>query len=103
MIKMPELSFNGPGMAPFSRDIDNFWYKISRITLTEPSPEMYLRRIRWSNEIVEILNSIGANFLDFNAKVFLKICNSIKIDETNGLIYLRQFFKEICERIMMYL
>jgi DNA helicase-2/ATP-dependent DNA helicase PcrA len=44
---LPEYSFDGPGMVPFARDIDNFWYKLSKIILTEASPDMYVRRYRW--------------------------------------------------------
>ena len=28
MVRLPEYSFDGPGMAPFARDIDNFWVQI---------------------------------------------------------------------------
>lgn len=40
MARLPQYSFDGPGMAPFARDIDNFWYKLSRIILV-------LRQIWW--------------------------------------------------------
>jgi len=33
MIRLPDFSFDGPGMAPFSRDIENFWFKVARIVL----------------------------------------------------------------------
>ncbi len=54
IIKHPNLSFDGPGMAPFSRDIDNFWFKVSKIILTEPSPDIYVRRLRWTGEILKV-------------------------------------------------
>ena len=94
--RLPDLSFNGPGMAPFSRDIDNFWFKLSRIVLTEPSPTLYIRRLRWSKEVLNDLASCGLEFVNLNNKDFLKICNSIQIDEPNGLMYLEKFFDEIC-------
>lgn len=96
MIKLPDYSFDGPGMAPFSRDIDNFWFKLSRIVLTEPSPFMYVRRLRWSNEILRELENAGLNTSEINNKQFLSLCNSIKISETDGLEYLERFFSEIC-------
>ncbi|HFU76561.1 MAG TPA: ATP-dependent helicase, partial [Arcobacter sp.] len=46
MAELPEYNFDGSGLAPFSRDIDNFWYKLSRIVLTEASPNLYVRRLR---------------------------------------------------------
>jgi DNA helicase II / ATP-dependent DNA helicase PcrA len=45
---LPEYSFDGPGIAPFARDIENFWYKLARIVLTEPGPQAYVRRQRWA-------------------------------------------------------
>lgn len=99
MIKLPDYSFDGPGMAPFSRDIDNFWFKLSRIILTEPSPFLYVRRLRWSNEILYELEIAGVNLPDITNKTFLRLCNSIEIDEKNGLDYLELFFTKICSTL----
>ena len=99
MIKMPDYSFDGPGMAPFSRDIDNFWYKLSRIVLTEPSPSLYIRRLRWSQEILNDLFNAGLDISTLTNKRFLKLCNSIDFDETNGLLYLELLFKAICDQL----
>ena len=52
VVRMPEYDFDGPGMVPFSRDIENFWYKLARLALTEPSPALYIRRLRWAGEIL---------------------------------------------------
>ncbi len=95
MIKMPDYSFDGPGMAPFSRDIENFWYKLSRIVLTEPSPYMYTRRLRWSRELLNDLDLAGFDVSELSSKRLLKICNSIKVDETDGLTHLEIFFDEV--------
>jgi len=95
MIKLPDYSFDGPGMAPFSRDIDNFWYKLSKIVLTEPSPNLYIRRLRWSKEILEDFNNAGVT-ISISNKSFLKLCNSITLDEEDGLEYLKLVFAEIC-------
>jgi superfamily I DNA/RNA helicase len=103
MIRLPDYSFDGPGMAPFSRDIDNFWFKVSRIALTEPSPHMYIRRLRWSKEVLKELDSIGVNVSDISDKHFLRICNSISINENEGLKYLENFFGEICNHLSISL
>lgn len=92
MIKHPDLSFDGPGMAPFSRDIDNFWFKVSKVILTEPSPDMYIRRLRWSSDILKDLELFGINTINVTNKDFLGICNAIKIEEKDGLIYLKNVF-----------
>ena len=99
MIQLPDYSFDGPGMAPFSRDIENFWFKVSRIVLTEPSPYMYVRRLRWSSEVLNELENAGANTDNFTKKDFLRICNSISIDESDGLKYLDLFFRELCSKM----
>jgi superfamily I DNA/RNA helicase len=39
-VLMPEYEFDGPGMVPFARDIENFWYRLARLALTDPSPTM---------------------------------------------------------------
>lgn len=103
MIRLPDYSFDGPGMAPFSRDIDNFWFKVSRIALTEPSPYMYIRRLRWSNEVLKELDSIGVDVLNVSDKSFLRICNSISIKENDGLKYLKAFFGELCSQLSISL
>lgn len=100
MVKLPDYSFDGPGMAPFSRDIDNFWYKLSRIVLTEPSPNLYVKRLRWAREILDELNGIGAN-TDLTSKSFLKLCNSIDIDEAEGLKYLELVFTKVLDLLQL--
>lgn len=99
MIKLPDYSFDGPGMAPFSRDIDNFWFKLSRIVLTEPSPFLYVRRLRWSREVLNELEIAGVNLSGVTAKIFLKLCNSIIVNEKNGLKYLESFFLQVCNNL----
>lgn len=103
MIRLPDFSFDGPGMAPFSRDIDNFWFKVSRIALTEPSPHMYVRRLRWSKEILNELDSVGVDVSSTTNKKFLKTCNSFEIIEKDGLTYLRLFFTQICKYLKIKL
>lgn len=99
VVNMPEYEFDGPGMVPFARDIENFWYKLSRIALTEPSPGMYVRRLRWAGEILNELNDVGIETSGLSRKALLRECNSIVLDEVNGLAFLRHFFDSLFERI----
>lgn len=101
MIKLPDYSFDGPGMAPFSRNIDNFWYKLSRIILTEPSPTLYIRRLRWAKESLNELSIAGVDVSFVTNKLLLKFCNSIIIEEKCGLGYLSIFFNKICEYLQI--
>lgn len=91
MARLPQYSFDGPGMAPFARDIDNFWYKLSLIILTDATPSLYIRRLRWANEIKTDFSSIGID-RNLSAKKILCICNSILVNEQDGLEYLKKFF-----------
>ena len=92
---MPKYSFDGPGMVPFARDIDNFWYKISRIILTEASPQLYVRRIRWAGEVLAGLADAGVDISQLSRKRLLRECNSITIAEADGLKFLTGFFEAL--------
>lgn len=92
---LPEYEFDGPGMVPFARDIDNFWYKVSKLLLTTASPTMYVRRLRWAAEILQDLEDAGIALPLVSKKSFLRVCNSIKCDETDGLKYLACAFDEL--------
>ena len=96
---MPEYQFDGPGMVPFARDIENFWYKLSRIALTEPSPGMYVRRLRWAGEVLAELRSAGVDTSGSSAKALLRMCNAFVIDEVSGLAFLRRFFELLFAQI----
>ncbi|MDG4128039.1 UvrD-helicase domain-containing protein [Pseudomonas aeruginosa] len=89
---LPDYQFDGPGMVPFARDIENFWYKVSRVALTEPSPGMYVRRLRWAREVLDELKDVGVHVPAISSKEFLRRCNAIVISETDGLAFLQQFF-----------
>ncbi len=94
--RLPQYSFDGPGTVPFARDLDNFWYKVSKIALTSASPTMYKRRMRWAREIINDLSAYG--LLKDNSltnKSLLFASNSISISETDGMLYLQAFFSEL--------
>lgn len=96
---MPEYQFDGPGMVPFARDIDNFWYKLSKIALTEAAPGMYVRRLRWAGEVLKDMEAAGINVSALTRKSLLRECNSIVLAETDGLAYLRAFFEALFVRL----
>lgn len=92
MAGMPNVSFNGPGMAPFAKNHDNFFYKLCRIALTDPAPNTYIRRIRWAKEIITELIRMGFESRRLTPQNLLKGVNNIHINEQEGIIYLRGFF-----------
>lgn len=96
---LPEHQFDGPGMVPFSRDQENFWYRLSRIALTQASPTQYVRRMRWAAEVIRDLDSEGVDVRDLSAKRLLRECNSIQLVQQDGLLYLREFFSTLLLRL----
>ena len=96
---LPEYEFDGPGMVPFARDIENFWYKLSKIALTTASPSMYVRRLRWAGEVLKDMESFGIDISDYTRKSILRESNSISLTDTDGLIYLAKFFEVFFERL----
>ena len=94
MGEMPDQPFDGPGMAPFARDQDNFWYKIARLALTEPSPRLFVRRLRWAGEVLADLHHAGVALPQVTRRDLLRICNSIHIPSQDGMEFLRLFFEE---------
>lgn len=99
VVRLPRCQFNGPGIVPFARDIENFWYKVARLALTEPSPQLYVRRLRWAGEIIFGLKDAGVDVAEVSRKHLLRIFNEIEIHDSNGLTYLRLFFDELCGRL----
>jgi superfamily I DNA/RNA helicase len=99
VVAMPEYTFDGPGIAPFARNIDNFFYKLARLALTEPSPQLYVRRLRWAGEIGLELERAGVHGRGRSARGLLDMSNSIAIDEVDGLTHLERFFDEFLLRL----
>lgn len=90
--RMPDCEFDGPGMVPFARDIDNFWYKLARIALTNASPALYVRRLRWAKEILVELEAAGVSTSGMTPKRLLREANGIALVEADGLKYLELYF-----------
>jgi len=92
---MPDYQFDGPGMVPFSRDTENFWYKLARIALTTPAPGLFVRRLRWANEVIRDLEECGIDPSGLNGRELLRKSNSLTIDEDDGLAYLHTYFESL--------
>ncbi|MUK91801.1 AAA family ATPase [Aliivibrio fischeri] len=95
--ELPDYSFDGPGLTPFAHDKDNFWYKLTRIVLSKPSPRRFHRRIRWAQEVITDLISYGFDVNHISAKSLLRLSNSISSDKLNGIDYLKHIFEQMFE------
>ncbi|AMB78137.1 ATP-dependent helicase [Pseudomonas fragi] len=96
---LPDQQFDGPGLVPFSNDIDNFWFKVSKIILTESSPKMLVRRMRWARDVISDLGDLGVDTSRLTQRLLLRECNSISISEMDGIAYLDQAFTALLERL----
>lgn len=94
----PQYLFDGPGMVPFAKDIENFWYKVSRVILTEPSPELYTRRLRWAKEILDHLQRCNIK-MTINNKDLLYMMNSFSIQESSGMSFIKKGFEHFLEKL----
>lgn len=99
VVRLPDCQFNGPGIVPFACDIENFWYKAARLALTEPSPQLYVRRLRWAGEVLAGLSDAGVDVSAVSRKHLLRECNAVQIDESDGLAYLHAFFDALFGRL----
>lgn len=100
MARLPDCDFDGPGMVPFGRELDNFWYKLSKLCLSEPAPDMYLRRLRWASEVIRDLQEQGIA-CQHTKNQLLKQLNLIQVNEKNGMLYLEFFFQKILRTIKL--
>ncbi len=92
---LPEFDFDGPGLMPFARDHDNFWYKLARIGLTEASPRIFVSRLRWAREILNDLQAVSLSTENLDPRRLLRLSNRIRLEETDGLDYLRAYFDRV--------
>lgn len=58
---------------------------------------MYIRRLRRAKEILHNLSAAGANVDHITQNKFLKNCNSLDIQEDEGVAYLVKAFNKIME------
>ncbi|WP_313473202.1 ATP-dependent helicase [Rouxiella badensis] len=94
----PEFNFNGPGMSPFGRDVENFWYKLCKLALTQPSPDLYMKRRRWSRDVIVHLGRCGYVYAN-GVSNFLRLINSISINHDDGVKYLESYFSEFSSKM----
>lgn len=96
---MPEYEFDGPGLVPFSRDLDNFWYKVAKLALTEASPKMFVLRLRWAGDIINDLALAGVDTTRISTRSLLRDSNSVAPADADGLDYLASYYGSLFARL----
>lgn len=99
---LPDVNFDASGLAPMSKNRENIWYKLSRLFLTEPNPKIYSSRYRWATELNESFRNVINT--EFNEKYriernLLRLINSIKSEETEGIDYLKDCFDQFLSAV----
>jgi DNA helicase II / ATP-dependent DNA helicase PcrA len=95
---LPNVNFDAIGLSPLLKNRENYWFKVARLFLVEPSPKMYAFRNRWARELIEEMDAIGVRVLDQyerKPRQLLKIINSIESDKITGLEYLEECFEKL--------
>ena len=93
--RLPDVKFDAVGLSPLSKNKENIWFKIARLFLVSPSPKTYLTRKRWANELIGEINDVGIDLFEdseLKSKKMLKLINTIKSEESEGLDYLEDCF-----------
>ncbi|MDX8345805.1 ATP-dependent helicase [Rossellomorea sp. YZS02] len=99
---LPGVPFEAPGSIPLPKNKDNFWWKLARLFLTEPNPQNSLNRFRWVRRVIEDLNDYtneGFTFTHNDCRRYLKWINSIKPRPKEGVLYLKEAFKEFFNKL----
>jgi len=92
---LPNINFDASGIVPMSKNKDNFWYKLSRLFLTEPSPNIYALRYQWARELMDkYYEHTGNIFVEphNSERNILRLVNSISSYETEAIPYLHECF-----------
>ena len=95
---LPNVNFDAVGLSPLQKNQENFWFKVARLFLVEPSPKNFSLRQRWATELINEMKSIGIISIEdekTNSKYLLKSINSITSEENEGLEYLKDCFLKL--------
>lgn len=98
--RLPDVSFDAPGLSPLYSVRDSVWYKLARLFLTEPLPARIRSRIRCANEVLvdlEFLLGSEAPEPISSARRILRLGNQLRSNETEGLAYLHDLFTQFLE------
>lgn len=90
---LPNVSFDAPDITPIKREPLNIFYNISYLALTMPKLNTHLYRIKVASDIISKIN----NYIicDVGNINLLNHINSIRIDESDGVEYLKKIIDEV--------
>lgn len=97
---LPQVKFDAPSITPIKYDPMNPFYLLSRLVFSEPGKRTSLRK-RIASELVAMLRGEYKIYLSekIDSYSILKIINSSKGTETNGVVYLKNTIDNFFERL----
>ncbi|MBH0066064.1 UvrD-helicase domain-containing protein [Psychrobacter sp. SZ93C1] len=99
---LPDVNFDASGLAPMSKNRDNFWYTLSHLFLTESSPTIYSLRYKWAKELIDKFHEhTGTEFPEpyYIERNILRLTNSITSDKTEVVSYLEDCFFQFANKL----
>ncbi|NRD71029.1 ATP-dependent helicase [Psychrobacter okhotskensis] len=99
---LPDVNFDASGLAPMSKNRDNFWYKLSHLFLTESSPTIYSLRYKWAKELIDKFHEhTGTEFPEpyYIERNLLRLTNLITSDKTDVVSYLEDCFLQFANKL----
>lgn len=102
---LPNISVDGVGASAFWGVKNSLWYKITKLAFTEPSIELYRKRLFWAHEFLDHIAQDYGYVNELIAPIdILDISNEIRFNLTEkwgedcrAESYLRDFFGQIME------
>jgi len=97
---LSDVDLDAPGLSPLHSQRENFWFKVIRLFLTRPSPQLFRTRTRWANEVVhEMINIYRLSISErlTTGRSLLRIVNSIECEAQDGVEYVEEAFEAFLE------
>ena len=93
---LPNVKFDAPDITPIKYDPMNIFYLISKLVFTTPGHKINIRK-KIANEIIVILEEEYKIYLQssIDGMKLLKIINSIRCSEEDGILYLSKMIEKI--------
>ena len=94
---LPDVDLDAPGLSPIHSQRENIWFKVARLFLTSPSPELARTRTRWAGEVLrELAETYSVHIPERleTPRKLLRFVNAATSNADDGLDYLRDVFSE---------
>jgi DNA helicase-2/ATP-dependent DNA helicase PcrA len=95
----PDIPIDAPGVSPISKSRENIWFPLSKILLTESSPENFRRRMKWAREAIQFISELIGSPLGMSSLSFLEMVTVSRSDNTKGTEFLSESIQRILSKV----